>query len=105
MPPDVHALSAYAYQKAFSLLLANLIRTWLFALHMAHVFGLPFRIFVCVLGLVITTLSATGVYIWWKKRSARLYRETSPRLRRCAVRAEGGRVIAGALGLLSSKGT
>ena len=37
----------------------------------ANVFGLPYRIFVCILGLVITMLSLTGVYIWWKKRVAR----------------------------------
>ena len=41
---------------------------------MADVFGLPYRIFVCVLGLVITMLSVTGVYIWWKKRCARINR-------------------------------
>jgi uncharacterized iron-regulated membrane protein len=29
-----------------------------------------------VLGLVITMLSATGVYIWWKKRAARRFRKT-----------------------------
>ncbi|WP_018267558.1 PepSY-associated TM helix domain-containing protein [Methylosinus sp. LW4] len=52
--------------------LGNEIRSWLFALHMAHVFGMPFRILVCALGLVITILSATGVYIWWKKRNARI---------------------------------
>jgi len=50
----------------------NLIKTWIFALHMAHVFGMPFRILVCALGLIITMLSATGVYIWWKKRNARI---------------------------------
>ncbi len=49
----------------------NTITTWLAALHMARVFGLPYRIFVCALGLVIVTLSGTGVYIWWKKRRAR----------------------------------
>jgi uncharacterized iron-regulated membrane protein len=38
------------------------------ALHMANVWGLPYKIFVCVLGLVIVMLSATGVLIWWKKR-------------------------------------
>lgn len=47
------------------------ITTWLLQLHIANVFGLPYRIFVCVLGLVITMLSVTGVYIWWKKRVAR----------------------------------
>jgi uncharacterized iron-regulated membrane protein len=49
----------------------NTITSWLYALHMARVFGLPYRIFVCVLGLVVAMLSGTGVYIWWKKRRAR----------------------------------
>jgi len=39
------------------------VTNWLSALHMADVFGLPYRIFVCALGLVITMLSVTGVYI------------------------------------------
>lgn len=58
----------------------NTVTSWLFALHMADVFGLPYRIFVCVLGLLITMLSVTGVYIWWRKRSARksLARWTGP---------------------------
>ncbi len=51
----------------------NTVTTWLRALHMADVFGLPYRIFVCVLGLIITMLSVTGVYIWWKKRKARIH--------------------------------
>lgn len=49
----------------------NTVTSWLIALHEANVFGLPYRIFVSVLGLVITMLSVTGVYIWWKKRRAR----------------------------------
>lgn len=55
----------------------NTITYWLRALHMADVFGLPYRIFVCVLGLIITMLSVTGVYIWWMKRQARLYRRAA----------------------------
>ncbi len=51
----------------------DMIDAWLDALHRADVFGLPYRIFVCVLGLVITMLSVTGVYIWWKKRRARRF--------------------------------
>ena len=47
------------------------ISRWLFMLHMARVFGLPMKIFVCVMGFVITALSITGVYIWLKKRAAR----------------------------------
>jgi uncharacterized iron-regulated membrane protein len=38
---------------------------------MANVFGLPYRIFVFIAGIVITMLSVTGVYIWWKKRGFR----------------------------------
>jgi uncharacterized iron-regulated membrane protein len=49
----------------------NTLTTWLLALHMANVFGLPYRIFVVVLGLGIVALSVTGVYIWWRKRAAR----------------------------------
>ncbi len=53
----------------------NTVTSWLIGLHMADVFGLPYRIFVCVLGLVITLLSASGVYIWWRKRGARKFSE------------------------------
>ncbi|HET6375670.1 MAG TPA: PepSY-associated TM helix domain-containing protein [Methylocella sp.] len=49
----------------------NTVESWLYALHMARVFGLPYQIFVCILGLVTAMLSVTGVYIWWKKRQAR----------------------------------
>lgn len=46
----------------------NTVTAWLGALHMANVFGLPYRIFVCVLGLVIVLLSVTGILIWLRKR-------------------------------------
>lgn len=49
----------------------NTITSWLTALHTADVLGLPYRTFVCALGLSIAMLSATGVYIWWRKRRAR----------------------------------
>lgn len=54
----------------------NTVTSWLYHLHMANVFGMPYRIFVCVLGLLITMLSVTGVYIWWKKRRARKFSAT-----------------------------
>ena len=47
------------------------ITTWLIELHMADLFGFPYRIFVCGFGFVIVMLSVTGVYIWTKKRSVR----------------------------------
>ncbi len=50
------------------------VSQWFRALHFGDVFGsLAYRIFVCVLGLVIAMLSVTGVYIWWKKRQARQF--------------------------------
>lgn len=71
----------------------NTIEGWLYALHMARVFGMPYRLLVCALGLGIAMLSATGVYIWWKKRQARRLRaicvETSANTARRSV-ASGG---------------
>lgn len=48
----------------------NTVESWLYALHMARVFGLPYRLLVCMLGLWIVMLSVTGVYVWLKKRRA-----------------------------------
>ncbi|MDO8844056.1 PepSY domain-containing protein [Methylicorpusculum sp.] len=54
----------------------NTVSNWLYALHMANVFGLPYRIFVCLLGLAIVILSITGIVIWLRKRrAARLMRK------------------------------
>jgi len=50
------------------------IHSWIFALHMAAIWGLPYKIFLAVIGLVISLLSITGVYIWYKKRKARISR-------------------------------
>jgi hypothetical protein len=47
--------------------------SWIFALHMAQIWGLPFRIFVTLIGILIATLSVTGIYIWLKKRNARQF--------------------------------
>jgi len=47
------------------------VSNWLGALHMAHVFGLPYRLFVAVMGLGTALLSVTGVLLWWRKRRAR----------------------------------
>lgn len=41
-----------------------------FPLHSGRIIGLPGRILVSLLGLVIATLSATGVVIWLRKRRA-----------------------------------
>ncbi len=52
----------------------NTFTNWINALHQGMVFGLPYRIFVSVMGLVLVTLTVTGVLIWWRKTSARLSR-------------------------------
>lgn len=49
------------------------ITSWLYALHMAAIWALPYKIFVSVIGLAIVMLSVTGVFIWWKKRNARKF--------------------------------
>lgn len=57
------------------------LTNWLYALHMANVFGLPYRVLVFIVGIVMTMLSVTGVYIWWKKRRFRQFISERARLR------------------------
>jgi uncharacterized iron-regulated membrane protein len=45
------------------------IHSWLVSLHMAAIGGLPYQIFIMLLGLVVASLSVSGV--WWKKRQGR----------------------------------
>jgi uncharacterized iron-regulated membrane protein len=47
------------------------IRTWLTSLHLAALWGVPFKVFMTVLGLAVAMLSATGIVIWRRKRAAR----------------------------------
>ncbi|WP_197026480.1 PepSY-associated TM helix domain-containing protein [Hylemonella gracilis] len=47
------------------------IRMWLTSLHMAAVGGLPMRLFVSFMGLVVAVLCVTGVVIWNRKRKGR----------------------------------
>jgi len=70
----------------------NTIALWLQYLHMVWTLGLPYRIFVFLLGILMAMLSATGVYIWWRKQRVliqikhRLKQAASP-----AAAAAGGR--------------
>ncbi len=43
-----------------------------FPLHSGRILGLPGRILISIMGLVVAMLSVTGVVIWWRKRAARL---------------------------------
>lgn len=42
-----------------------------FPLHSGRILGLPGRILISLMGLVVAMLSVTGVVIWWRKRAAR----------------------------------
>lgn len=48
---------------------------WLDALHVGGVFGAPYKLLLCVTGIVIAVLSVTGVIIWWRKRQAAAVRQ------------------------------
>jgi len=43
-----------------------------FPLHSGRILGLPGRILISAMGLVVAMLSVTGVIIWWRKRSSRV---------------------------------
>jgi uncharacterized iron-regulated membrane protein len=49
------------------------VTTWITTLHMAGVWGLPFRLFMTIMGLSVAVLSITGVIIWWRKRQSRAF--------------------------------
>ena len=59
----------FAGSSSMAMTAADRIACWLSAIHMAAMLGLPVQILICLMGLVITALSVTGVYIWWKKRN------------------------------------
>lgn len=42
-----------------------------FPLHSGRILGLTGRILISLMGLIVAMLSATGVYLWWKKQRAR----------------------------------
>ncbi|HXW71113.1 MAG TPA: PepSY-associated TM helix domain-containing protein [Methylocella sp.] len=70
---DTGAMLQAAWPGSTSEPAGDVLTRWLYWLHLAAVFGLPMQIFVCIMGFVITALSVTGVYIWWKKRRARRF--------------------------------
>lgn len=47
------------------------VTQWLYGLHMAEVFGWPYQLFVCFLGLLVGYFSYSGILIWWRKWSGR----------------------------------
>lgn len=49
----------------------NTLTNWLYALHFGQVWGLPYRLFLVLMGPVVCSLGVTGVWIWWRKRTKR----------------------------------
>jgi uncharacterized iron-regulated membrane protein len=50
---------------------ADIFRQVQFPLHSGRILGLPGRILISVMGLVVAALSVTGVIIWWRRLRAR----------------------------------
>lgn len=61
--------------------LRNRVDRWLVALHFGTVRegGVVYRAFVCLMGVAVTLLSVTGIWIWWRKRKKRSPGKRTPR--------------------------
>lgn len=68
---------------------ANTFTEWLIMLHMGRVWGLPYRVAVTAIGLLVTLLSLTGVLIWMRKRQARSFAAEKASRRRPAESPPG----------------
>ena len=49
----------------------NTVTSWLVALHVTAIGGRPWQIAVALFGLAVVGLSATGVLLWWRRRTMR----------------------------------
>ena len=67
-----------------------------FPMHSGRILGLPGRILISVMGLVVAMLSVTGIVIWWRKRRAR--RITASRSALSSAARPGGSAASGELG-------
>ncbi|WP_417792858.1 PepSY-associated TM helix domain-containing protein [Terasakiella pusilla] len=47
---------------------------WLTTLHIARIWGLPYRVLVTLTGLFLTVVTLTGLMIWWRKHKAKQQR-------------------------------
>lgn len=57
----------------------NTVTSWINALHITAIWGLPWQIAVAALGILIVAVSVTGVLIWWRKRKSRQPRKRDAR--------------------------
>lgn len=49
----------------------DIFNATMYPIHTGQIFALPGRILICIVGVLITVLSVTGIIIWLKKRTAR----------------------------------
>ncbi len=49
---------------------------WQYPLHSGRIAGVWGRAFICLMGLMVTVLSITGLVIWWRKRRIRVLRNS-----------------------------
>lgn len=47
------------------------VSSWIGEIHVGDVLGFPMRVMLTLAGLATALLSVTGVWLWWRKRSAR----------------------------------
>ena len=75
------------------------VTRWLKSLHMAALWGVPFKIFMSAVGLLVAMLGVTGTVIWLRKRQAQAKTLASYRAREAAAaskaQAEGGAIPTG----------
>lgn len=74
---DAHDGHLIGFEADSGMGFASTLTSWLYALHFAAVFGLGYRVFVTLMGVLVALLSVTGVWIWWRKRSKRQARESA----------------------------
>jgi uncharacterized iron-regulated membrane protein len=60
-----------AFEAPTGIATGNTLASWLFALHMGTVGGTAYRVAVVLIGIAVSALSLSGVWIWWRKRSVK----------------------------------
>ena len=71
-----------------SIAAGNAVSNWLSALHMRRVGGPPYQAFIALIGLVVATLSITGVLTWLKRCASARRGTLEHRLKRVAAFAK-----------------
>jgi uncharacterized iron-regulated membrane protein len=84
--------SFVAFNAPSAIAAGDTVTNWLAALHKAEAFGGAYKIAVFLFGLGLTSLSLTGVYIWWKRLKAR--RGQADRVRRSDQHGCAGQYVA-----------